>query len=196
MRKIISVILAVFMITCVLNGCGKSNEEIVDVDPNASDFELVKESFKAASKLYSGIFLTQEDVNMSDVIRGTNVYGEEGDMYQVPQANTVEELKDYCRKIYSAEMVKELMAMHSFQETGGKLYIDQTLGLGGPVATAADMRITKDRDDQYTVEIVEYYDYSEEGVEPFVAHLNYVDGNWVWDTIIWGDENIELREVD
>lgn len=155
------------------------------------EFELVSERYKAASELYTNVLLTQKLLDHTDAFIGATKYGET-EFYRVPQANNKAVFVAYCKMFYTKEVVDSLMTYHEYLERDGKLYMSQSMGVGGPIVTKVEMSIVKNNNSQYTVKMKEYYDNSTDMATSGECHLIFRDGYWVWDRVIFADDNVVL----
>ena len=85
-----------------------------------------------------------------------------------------------------------LLKENDYVEQNGKLYMSQTLGIGGPVVTKVEMSIRKDSDTRYTVAMTESYE--ETMTSQSERHLIQVDGSWVWDSIICASDDVSFSK--
>lgn len=160
-----------------------------DKKSGETDFEFVKRKYLEARNLCCGTFLWQNDTDTSDTIRDIGLGGNELDFFRVKYANTIEKFMEYCNSIYTENVTQELMQSHIFKEKNGKLYIDQSMGLGGPGVTAVQLKVTRENDEEYSVEIFETWDV-EMDTEPYTLYLKFVNGNWVWNNYIFADDDV------
>lgn len=161
-----------------------------------SEFDLVCERYRAASDLYFHVLLVQDWLDQEDkfIMERTNY--EERYYYHVPQADTKQEFINYCRQYYTPELVNELIGMHKFIEKNGKLYMDQSWGLGGPIITEVEMTVRKDSDSRYTIGLYEFYDYDRVMNTSTEVHLIKVNGYWVWDSIIGAADDVKFYQIN
>lgn len=155
------------------------------------EFKLISERYKAASELYTNVLLTQKLLDHEDTFTEKTKYGET-EFYRVPMANTKYVFTKYCELFYTKEIVDSILSYHEYIERDGKLYMSQSMGLGGPIVTSVEMSIIKDSDFQYTVKMKEFYDNSKDMTSNSEYHLLFRNGYWVWDREIFADDNVVL----
>ena len=160
-------------------------------NPQPDDYNLICERYRAANDLYMHVFLDQEKLDRTDTIKAQGKYGDMT-FYHVPQADSKQAFADYCKQFYTAQIVEGLLKENDYVEQNGKLYMSQTLGIGGPVVTKVEMSIRKDSDTRYTVAMTESYE--ETMTSQSERHLIQVDGSWVWDSIICASDDVSFSK--
>lgn len=158
--------------------------------PQPDDFTLICERYRAANDLYMHVYLDQVNLDQKDTLKAQGRYGEMT-YYRVPQANTKQEFSEYCKQFYSADIVEDLLKNNDYIERNGKLYMSQTLGIGGPLITKVEMSVQKNSDTRYTVTMTESYGAAIPSQTEEI-HLIKTNGAWVWDSIICASDDVEL----
>ena len=160
--------------------------------PAELSFDDVKQLIQEAMDLYCGIFLWQDTVDHNDSIpSGSDQFPA---YYRVTEVNSMDALRQLCRKHYTDTVTERIIGYHEWLEQDGKLYVSQSMGLGGPTAERMDVSFRRVSDTQYSVHIIGYatgasglMKWGEDDVL-----LDYVDGFWVWETT-FSDSGAEIN---
>lgn len=162
--------------------------------PTEGQFSLIRDRYTEANELYSNVITFQESLDKNDMITEKTGDGEKI-YYRVPQADTKKEFREYCGKFYTEEVAEEIVGYHKYIERDGKLYMDQSLGLGGPLITAVEIFWNQNNTAQYTLELTEYYDGNTESPVYETVHLLRINGEWVFDKIICADDGVVIMPM-
>lgn len=166
--------------------------ETPEMAPADLSFQDISDLIRDAAKLYCGVFLWQSTVDHNDSIpSGSDQFY---DYYRVTEADTLDDLRSLCQQHFTREMTETLLETHQWLEQDGKLYVSQSMGIGGPVTEELAVSFQRTSDTTYAVHLIGsmFLDTASPLTAETDETLEYIDGHWVWNHLFDGVANDQV----
>jgi len=166
-----------------------------DQPPTSADlYNQISTAIHTASKVSWNWFWDPTEIDRTDTFSQyyeqypTNYYA-----VSVDGISNKEDLRNYMHQYFNYETIDEMMTYHDWLERDGKLYVSETLGLGGMAPSMLYITFTTVADSEYRITIFEDYGNT---YEIDTVHYLLEDGNWVFDGILsYMGETVPIEQL-
>lgn len=173
-------------------------DEILDVDREVNRIPEIIQAIQDTSQFTWEWFWDSVHVDANNVIM-RDYYGElwpyECVIYD--NINSIQKMQALTRTYYTQDITNTLMSYKEWIEYNGSLYVSKPDGLGGPAITKCEVEVSEISENLFELNLYYYYNDSDipDGVKQNIR-CEYINGNWAFDQILIGYENVPIEIVN
>lgn len=110
--------------------------------------------------------------------------------------DTAADVLNLTMHFFTSQKALELFEQKDWIEQDGKLYVSEPDGIGGPEPDRYEIGIDQSDPARYVITVYEYWN-DELWSDPYIIHLEQINGYWVFDEApIIGNTSVTIRAVD
>lgn len=150
----------------------KSSQEIVEAMKETEDFTW--------NWFYDNIYTDKGDTVLAEYLGGSE-WTYERVIY--PGISSLQDVRDLTKQYYTADVAEQVISYKCWLEANGSLYVSATEGIGGGGPNIVEVAIQQTSSTCYTITLYEYLE-GELLWDPYDIHYQYIDGYWVFDSLL------------
>lgn len=164
-----------------------SGQDFENKDMSLSDEEICNALHEASEFAWEWFWDSDRNhIDENDTYIGTyeNMDGWEYKRVNYGGIHSVEDVLELTKHYFTEAIAEELVSYKQWHEDGDNVYVSEPDGIGGVESDRFDIKIVKENEMKYTITIYEYF-FDELWCEPYNIHLEYINGYWVFDKVLY-----------